>query len=94
MATKSEYISRRFTMAALSAWAYLLSSRGLFAESAKTLVGKSDRRRYARDQRDANTSFTSLKQIDAGLFSAESFAILGDQGSPLRFDRWRGASRP
>jgi hypothetical protein len=42
MATKSECISRRrFTMAALSAGAYLLSSRGLFAESAKTLVGKS-----------------------------------------------------
>jgi pimeloyl-ACP methyl ester carboxylesterase len=82
MIIKSGYVSRRrFTASALSAGAILLSSSKLFAKSTKALSGESVVADIHTIEPGTNTSFASLKQIDAGLLSI-GYAEAGPADGP------------
>jgi pimeloyl-ACP methyl ester carboxylesterase len=72
---------RRFTVTALSATAALLSSNHLLAESAKAPHGESIGADMPAPRRGSNTSFASLKQIDAGLLNV-GYAEAGPATGP------------
>jgi len=79
---KSEHVSRRrFTAAGLCAGAALLSSTKLFAESTKALPGESIVADMPTMKPGTNTSFVSIKQIDAGLLSV-GYAEAGPADGP------------
>jgi hypothetical protein len=68
--TESTGISRRhFAMAGLSAGAALLAPGALFAEGIQPLSGKAQPADLPTIKPGTNTSFHSLKQIDAGLLN-------------------------
>ena len=60
---------RRFAMAGLSAGAALLAPPALFAEGALPISSKTDSADLPAIKPGTNTSFHSLKQIDAGLLN-------------------------
>jgi pimeloyl-ACP methyl ester carboxylesterase len=66
----AEAISRRhFAISGLSAGAALLAPGALFAEDDQPLSGKLQSAELSAIQPSANTSFASLKQIEAGLLN-------------------------
>ncbi len=60
---------RRFAVSGLSAGAALLAPNALFAEGVQPLSGEARSADLAGDMPGTNTSFRSLKQIDAGLLN-------------------------
>ena len=90
MATKSGLVSRRrFTVAGLSAGAALLSSSKLFAADIENLPGQSAVAEMPAIKPGTNTSFASLKQIDAGLLNVGyAEAGPGDGPSVLLLHGW------
>ncbi len=75
-------ISRRgFTLAGLSAGASLLAPPSLFAESALLTSSAEDSAQLPATKPGTNTSFRSLKQIDAGLLSV-GYAEDGPENGP------------
>jgi hypothetical protein len=64
-----EISRRRFAIAGLSAGAALLTPGALFAEGVQPLSGKAQSADLPAIQPGTNTSFHSLKQIDAGLLN-------------------------
>jgi pimeloyl-ACP methyl ester carboxylesterase len=82
MGTNSRYLSRRrFTVTALSAGATLLSSNNLSAESTGSLPAESVAASPTAPPGKTNTSFASLKQIEAGVLNV-GYAEAGPADGP------------